>query len=178
MKITNDAIELLLLHDNDTLSNFYVSYNKILSNYIMSYLKNKDDVTFILHDLFIEILNNLKEYDKTDNFDHWIIDFTKKFMQLYLRENYMKYVIRSSNPDAVLYSDKRNVVFLCPTLSKVEEMILVYKIRFKFDFKKITSIIELNLEQVKSIYQNATIKVKNYYKQSAVLKTKIKEKSK
>ncbi len=177
IKAKSDIIDEYLLKiaqkDKQALEALYKFTKTSVYAFAFSILKNKEDSSDVLQDVYIKIFSSSDSYKPNGKPMAWILTITKNFCLLKLRENKKRF----SSPleevenflvdNKTLNSDDKMVLSTClNALSDEERQIVILHAVTGLKHREIAKLLDLGLSTVLSKYNRSLKKLKLLLKES------------
>ena len=151
----------------------YQTYKKILFVLSLKYCSNDAEAEDNLHDSFVEIFTNIKNYKGNGSFEGWIKRITINKARSRYKQTYVLTAIRDDYPQQEVLNENEIDLSLDMILSFVQELSHQYRLVFNlyelddFSHQEIASMLSISESTSKS----------NLHRAKLILKEKIKSKS-
>jgi RNA polymerase sigma-70 factor (ECF subfamily) len=171
----HDIIKGCLKNDRASQKALYEQYYSKMLGVCLRYAKDKDEAKDILHEAFLKVFTNLKNFNGTGSFEGWIRRIMVNTSIDHLRKNKQNYLIVStvyanekastmaeevSDEDMVLHIDKEEI------LKAVQELTPAYRTVFnlyvieEYTHKQIAEMLEISEGTSKSNLSKAKFNLK------------------
>lgn len=164
-------LSLMATNDKEALSDFYQLTKNEVYGYALSIVKNKEDASDIMQNVFIQIYRNCHNYKSNGKPMAWILTITRNASYEILRHSSKKqtvdidlFEIQSNEMNQI---DNLLLKECLSTLAQIEYEIVVLHAISGLKHKEIAKILNLPLSTTLSKYHRAMKKLKQKIKEEA-----------
>ena len=138
----------------------YELYSQELMNIAFGYLKNKDDCSDIIQNVFIKMINHYKKFNDLNHEKYWLIRVTINECRDFLRKKAKQPIINSDLVDSFLQSDEDNskleyVTILVKKLPEKYRVVIILFYWNSLSIKDIAIILKIKEDAVKKRLERA-----------------------
>lgn len=169
---SGDELDVLISRiaegDSNALAGLYESTKAGLFGYALSALKSEQDAEDVLHDCYLSVWSNAKNYVSGGKPMAWLITIVKNLCTDKLRKQKTTEELDESHnqiascfSEVELSEDKWIIEQYLKRLTDEERQIVVLHVVSGFKFREIASLLKISLSTVLSKYRRGLIKIKN-----------------
>ncbi|MRX66574.1 RNA polymerase sigma-70 factor, ECF subfamily [Flavobacterium resistens] len=169
----DELIKKCIKQNRKAQEELYQEYKKMLYVLCLKYCTNEVEAEDNLHDAFIEIFSNIKNYKGRGSFEGWIKRITINKAIARYKQSYLLTAIKDEYPDDDFINENEIDLSLDTILSFVQE--LPHQYRLVFSLYELDDYSHQEIAEMLSISENTS--KSNLHRAKQILKEKIKSKS-